>query len=183
MLRLETREGSLSSSLLTSLLQPPAQARHSMARATELMSLQSWLLLLPPGAVLRNEEHTLSKADKTVLSTQECYVFLTVTEPGSPGLPLTATPPGPGSWQAPSKHLFYVPRGFPSASRVMSTPTLEKRGALQTTHFYAEGIMSDEQEMLHDLLLAFGVSHGCQTAAPQLQGAPRNHSSQRDHLS
>lgn len=38
------------------------------------MSLQSWLLLLPPGAVLRNEEHTLSKADKTVLSTQECSV-------------------------------------------------------------------------------------------------------------
>lgn len=85
-------------------------------------------------------------------------MFLTVTESGSRGwqvpLPLTAMSPGPGRWQAPSKHLLYVRRGFPLASRVSSVPVLEEEEP--TTHFYEEGNTSDRQEMLRVLLLAFG---------------------------
>lgn len=68
-------------------------------------------------------------------------MFLTVTEPGSRGgrvpLPLTAMSPGPGPWQAPSKHLFYVLRGFPLASRVTSVPVLEKEGPCRQ-HIFAK---------------------------------------------
>lgn len=151
------KEGILSSSFLSfSLLKPSTQAQHSLVTVIQALV---WESQLPPmswcpykaGPCLWLLELFLGvKSIFYLKQTRQCsahnsvwYVFLSQHQvhQGWGFCPCTAMSPGPGSWQVPSKHLFYVQIQGPAERFSISISChihicTREKGDLKMIYFY-----------------------------------------------